>query len=929
MAKYEKQLFEIKQIQGTLDSNLEKLTEKQLQEAQKWLSLGSAYYHDYFEQANEINKDENLWSITLSEDPRVDSNNIKTLISSSEFQEILNFYNWLAQRKEEPKPKEEKKEEEKKEDEEIAGEEDEEAVKKKALEEEEKEKAKTLEPEKGPAPAKEDSTVPAELETLVALYKESQADQIEAEGTHTVADAIKRARHVWEIQHRADLIRENRLAQIQEKGEREKQREMEDLERDLFLVRNINPKAESPTLLYRNIDNLSRQTIIAQATNLGLDLSESQIKLVTRELSVLGITGTLDFNNFDDLSALSQVAFHKLQGIEVDSSISDLDSKVLAWQEARDSYSDEQIEIDKQIKVSETENKQRLDALAENLAFQMKKNNPIKLGDDLDSANQQLGKFQKALLGAIPDAKLPQLPPTPLQLHKKELEILLRQADKSLSINPEGLGARTIAVLQKTNSGNTNVSAEALYLFSIGLNTTNLESARKSNKELDAFLTKYPTVYQQVHSQLRKIQESKLGHDTAKNIKPTGLTGIYNNLSPRAQTATKLILDPVGTTRTWINRRIGEHIGKQLLKNAGSSLSQKLGNFLLNEGLQGGIKSFAKATAEKLALEVAKKIGVSVVGESLVATVALALGISTAGASLLIGALVLLGTEIVKATFGFTKKQLDKLWQSLGWGDEFRMRDLATPALMLGGAAAGAGATLLGGFIFIIRTVQIAVVSAAGIIIGSISIIGLYLGFAYLVAPMLSTLVQFDSVEKVNYTESFPVLEPATPGCPSDWPVKGSWKITQGPGGKYSHYNPAYSQAVDIATPIGTPIQSTTDGIVSFAGMSAPYLNTKIVVVDSKLPNGTAFQVVYAHLSFMKVGQGKSVKVGEVIGSTGTAGTGAHLHYEYKKIKYNQCPAGRLQLAENCSNTTIPGAGKKCVPETGGVFLYTGSGTNN
>lgn len=781
---------------------------------------------------------------------------------------------------------------------------------------------KEEEPTKSKTPQKEDSTVPAELETLVAQYKESQADQIDADTTHTVATAVKRARKTWEIKHQADLIRENRLALIQDKTEREKQREMEDLERDLFLVKTVDPKAETASLVYRDIENISRQAVIAQAANLGLGLSESQIKQATRDLSYLGLAGVLDFNNFRDLNTLSQLAFRNLEGLEVDSPISKIDAEYQAWQQANasDPYSDKLDEIEKQINSSDEESQQYFATSAENLSFQLKKNN-LDLDNDLEAAEKQLDKLQNSLLVAIPNAKLAPPPPTPLHQNYKAFESVLRQADPQLRINPNEIGSQVIGLLQVTKGENRNISPEAVRLFSLGLDVTKLNHLIATNPKLNAFVnTKVgKDIYQQVRYQLGKIAKSKLGEEIKNNIKPLSgisesLAGFYNR-NPAVKVV-KVVLDPIGSAKSWAGRMAGRQIGQHLIENSGSLLAKKLGSYLVEHGLQNGIKAFSKAAAKKALIKAATwaalKLGISLTAESLNAIMP--------GLGLLVDIALQIAVWVAEKTIGAAYNAFQSAAESI-YGEKIKARDVLALLAAPIAVAATAGAVAFGGFVFIVRTAQIAVVSAAGIIIGSIVTIGLYLGFAYLVAPMLSTLVQLDSVEKVDYSSSS--TTPIIPGCPSTWPVKGSYRITQGPGGKYSHYSPAYSQSVDIATPIGTPIYSTTDGVVSFAGVSAPYLNTKIIIIDSKLPSGTTFQVVYAHLSFMKVGKGQSVNVGTVIGTTGTAGSGAHLHYEYKRIRYNQCPAGGLQLAENCSASQIPGAGKKCVPDAPGNFLYT------
>jgi murein DD-endopeptidase MepM/ murein hydrolase activator NlpD len=86
-------------------------------------------------------------------------------------------------------------------------------------------------------------------------------------------------------------------------------------------------------------------------------------------------------------------------------------------------------------------------------------------------------------------------------------------------------------------------------------------------------------------------------------------------------------------------------------------------------------------------------------------------------------------------------------------------------------------------------------------------------------------------------------------------------------------------RGVDYATPTGTPIKATGDGIVSFAGYKGGYGNVVI------LRHGEKYSTLYGHMSrFVKgISTGKRVKQGQTIGYVGMTGlaTGPHLHYEF------------------------------------------------
>ncbi|MDJ0733476.1 MAG: M23 family metallopeptidase [Nostocaceae cyanobacterium] len=83
---------------------------------------------------------------------------------------------------------------------------------------------------------------------------------------------------------------------------------------------------------------------------------------------------------------------------------------------------------------------------------------------------------------------------------------------------------------------------------------------------------------------------------------------------------------------------------------------------------------------------------------------------------------------------------------------------------------------------------------------------------------------------------------------------------------------------MDITAPYGTPIKSSTSGRVSFAGYQSGYGKTVIVT------HSGGVSTLYAHLSSILVGRGRSVSRNTVIGRVGSTGftTGPHLHFEVR-----------------------------------------------
>jgi murein DD-endopeptidase MepM/ murein hydrolase activator NlpD len=91
----------------------------------------------------------------------------------------------------------------------------------------------------------------------------------------------------------------------------------------------------------------------------------------------------------------------------------------------------------------------------------------------------------------------------------------------------------------------------------------------------------------------------------------------------------------------------------------------------------------------------------------------------------------------------------------------------------------------------------------------------------------------------------------------------------------YKVFRPHYG--VDYAAPIGTPVQATADGEVTFAGSEAGAGNI------IKMRHRNAYQTAYMHLSRFGPGvrKGAQLKAGDIVGYVGSSGdsTGPHLDY--------------------------------------------------
>ncbi|MBV2361221.1 peptidoglycan DD-metalloendopeptidase family protein [Thalassococcus sp. CAU 1522] len=105
-------------------------------------------------------------------------------------------------------------------------------------------------------------------------------------------------------------------------------------------------------------------------------------------------------------------------------------------------------------------------------------------------------------------------------------------------------------------------------------------------------------------------------------------------------------------------------------------------------------------------------------------------------------------------------------------------------------------------------------------------------------------------------------------------PLKDPFRFTSGFGYRWGRLH----AGTDFAAPHGTPIYSTADGVVTFAGWSSGY--GRLV----KIQHEFGIETRYAHLSKINVKVGQRVSRGGRIGAMGNTGrsTGTHLHYEVR-----------------------------------------------
>lgn len=110
---------------------------------------------------------------------------------------------------------------------------------------------------------------------------------------------------------------------------------------------------------------------------------------------------------------------------------------------------------------------------------------------------------------------------------------------------------------------------------------------------------------------------------------------------------------------------------------------------------------------------------------------------------------------------------------------------------------------------------------------------------------------------------------------PSTWPAHG-WVTSEFGEHRGWRGRGRLHEGVDIAGPVGTPIQAPGDGVITFVGYSHGY--GQMIRID----HGYGITTLYGHCSALYVQEGQRVRRGMLIAAVGNTGssTGPHLHYE-------------------------------------------------
>lgn len=139
---------------------------------------------------------------------------------------------------------------------------------------------------------------------------------------------------------------------------------------------------------------------------------------------------------------------------------------------------------------------------------------------------------------------------------------------------------------------------------------------------------------------------------------------------------------------------------------------------------------------------------------------------------------------------------------------------------------------------------------------------------------------------RLRFALSDPSLKADDFHYPLPW-ASGQFRVSQGPGGKFSHQDEKGRHAVDIAMPEGTPVVAVRAGTVISLDEKQREGNGSKAGNYVRILHDDGTMSVYLHLKHngIVVSEGQQVKAGDMIAHSGNTGssTGPHLHFVVQK----------------------------------------------
>jgi murein DD-endopeptidase MepM/ murein hydrolase activator NlpD len=773
-------------------------------------------------------------------------------------------------------------------------------------------------------PKHEATSIPPELEAMVAEYQQNKAtldsEEIKASAQKTVAEQVKIAIAHKKIKDLALANKEGRIS----KGESFRKT-------DDILVSLGSPKSQSATeslsssydavkqvaFTYSGFSKLSPQLqneIITSAVDLntvGVSDIDTAIQASTLQIDISAV-GESEKKYFATIpGGFISTVYHEI--VSQDQKTAEYNTKITVNEEAI-------VELQKQGKIEDIkaliEENQHLQAfnesqstrLTNNLAklsasFQdFEKSRETRLSQDpdlkdvIEIANKNVASIQYRLISNHVKAHI-YTPSDDAHL----LEQAIRNDMPGVLLPNAGYEAEhAAALINSPQTQDPNLSPQAILLAGKELTPDLLTKARlyaqaNPDSSLGKLFKTRKDIFDSIGVQIRKISGSPLGKEIT--VVQTGIGKVFYNSSKFFGKisdkipggfggALRIVQNPWGSLRSWAGRKAGELIVKRISQSLTNETLKKGAEMLLQGGLKETVKKLAAQAAAKAAIKLGAKVGTKIALETAAqaANVIPGLGIILAVA---IDVIFWIGDKFFGAIKSISKSI---------YGEEIKARDLL--AIPAAGVTAGVGAVAT-----FVTTLATATAVAAGSAVGIIvlgTIIGIFFYItSVVVAPLISTLVQLE-------TRPSSVM-----GCAS-WPTAGEYLVLQGPLGTATHSRNSL-QAIDIDAKEDTGYLAAAQGKVVFSGPLGTYGNTVFIEANTDIGSIT---MLYAHMNDIVVKMGQSVEVGDTVGTVGgTGGWSPHIHFEYLNgVKYNSCPAGDIPVPEGCN-------GSNCLYN--GQLIYT------
>jgi murein DD-endopeptidase MepM/ murein hydrolase activator NlpD len=183
----------------------------------------------------------------------------------------------------------------------------------------------------------------------------------------------------------------------------------------------------------------------------------------------------------------------------------------------------------------------------------------------------------------------------------------------------------------------------------------------------------------------------------------------------------------------------------------------------------------------------------------------------------------------------------------------------------------------------------------------------------------LATLAPRDASQPLRYKPRLryalgdPRLQPSIHRYPLPW-RGGPFRLTQGAGGKYSHFTPKGRYAMDIAMPEGTPIVAARGGVVVKTENQQSGRGNNPAGNFVRILHDDGTMGVYLHLmkGSVSVREGQRVDAGSLLARSGNTGnsTGPHLHFVVQRnvgLAVESIPFSFRQPVDSLPNFAVGG----------------------